>query len=94
MMKLLLFFVSFFCLRTTQGADPTGQHTFSLCTWQQVTSLIDGEVAGDESGKSVSLSTVVFKFDASLGWVQLGGDIDVGKGAGDTSGLAVSLSVN
>ena len=92
-MKLLSVFVLFFCLRTnvTQGADPTVHPTFSLCTWQQVASPIDGEVAGHESEKSVSLLTVVFKFDASLGWVQLGGDIDVGKGAGDASGLAVSL---
>ncbi|WP_344821057.1 Ig-like domain-containing protein, partial [Aquimarina gracilis] len=83
--------------------------------WIQVGGDIDGEAAGDLSGRSVSLSSDgsmlaigatsndgngdgsghvrVYKrnANASLGWIQLGGDID-GEAANDGSGISVSLS--
>ena len=82
--------------------------------WTQLGGDIDGEAAGDNSGISVSLSSLgtivaigaylndgntghvrVYQRDetTTLGWTQLGGDID-GEAKGDYSGYSVSLSAD
>ena len=87
-------------------------YDYNSSTWVQVGGDIDGEAAGGWSGASVSLSSDgsrvavgatgndgggsdaghvrVYDYDSST-WVQVGGDID-GEGAGDKSGVSVSLS--
>ena len=82
-------------------------YEYDSSTWVQVGGDVDGEVAGDQSGQSVSVSSNgnrlaigawgndaghVRVYDYdSSTWVQVGGDID-GEAAGDQSGWSVSLS--